>query len=246
MAIVGNPRADRAASDRTVDTRHSTTTTRPHHSLCYRCGKKHGPVCKLNIHPDTNIHLRDRILPWSWDTATILSHKNDNGHIMMRELKEWHIVITHYPFLCRDIILPILNPWRLWLLSFMQSRVLHLCPHILTPLSCQNARAAYAWHVGVRWQWCGWGWCKWHRHYTHGSDQHQQWLPPMDFTVDRARWETNLNRAPCLHISTKKHDALNTMVNSLLELGFIQPSKETGCHKYTWSVSPTTMGGVSS
>jgi len=36
------PRVDKTATDSTVDTRHSTTTTRPHNMLCYRCGKKHG------------------------------------------------------------------------------------------------------------------------------------------------------------------------------------------------------------
>ena len=52
-------------------------------------------------------------------------------------------------------------------------------------------------------------------------------VPLMEFTVDRAQWETNLNRAPSRHIYTEKHDALNTMVDSLLELGVIQPSKAT-------------------
>ena len=51
--------------------------------------------------------------------------------------------------------------------------------------------------------------------------------PPMEFTVDRLLWEINLNWAPSRHISTEKHDALKTMVDSLLELGVIQPAKAT-------------------
>ena len=49
----------------------------------------------------------------------------------------------------------------------------------------------------------------------------------------RSLWETNLNRAPSGHISTEKHDALNTMIDSLLELGVrvIQPSKATAWSK---------------
>ena len=35
-----------------------------------------------------------------------------------------------------------------------------------------------------------------------------------------------LIRGPSRHISTEKHDAFNTMMDSLLELGVIQPSKE--------------------
>ena len=47
-------------------------------------------------------------------------------------------------------------------------------------------------------------------------------VPPMEFTVDHDQWETNFNRAPSRHISTEKYDALNTMVDSLLDLGVIQ------------------------
>ena len=46
-------------------------------------------------------------------------------------------------------------------------------------------------------------------------------VPPMDFTIDQSLWA--LSR----HISTEKHDALNTMIDSLLELGVIQQSKAT-------------------
>jgi len=42
------------ATDSPADKRHSTTTTRPPPVLCYQCGKKHGPVCKLTMHPDVN------------------------------------------------------------------------------------------------------------------------------------------------------------------------------------------------
>ena len=35
-----------------ADTHHSSNTTRPHNLLCYRCGKKHGHVCKLCVYPD--------------------------------------------------------------------------------------------------------------------------------------------------------------------------------------------------
>ena len=59
-------RADRATADRPADTRHSTNATRSQHSLCYRCGKKHGPVCKLTIHPDANTNPN---VKWS-DTIT--------------------------------------------------------------------------------------------------------------------------------------------------------------------------------
>ena len=52
-------------------------------------------------------------------------------------------------------------------------------------------------------------------------------VPPMEFTVHRSLWETNLNRAPSRQIYTEKHDVLNTMVDSLLELGVIKPFKAT-------------------
>ena len=47
-------RRDTVAPDGSADTRLSTSTTRPQNVLCYRCGKKHGPGCKLSIHPDAN------------------------------------------------------------------------------------------------------------------------------------------------------------------------------------------------
>ena len=45
-------RGDKVAPDDSADTRLSTTTTQPHHMFCCRCGKKHGPECKLSIYPD--------------------------------------------------------------------------------------------------------------------------------------------------------------------------------------------------
>ena len=47
-------RRDTSAPDGSADTRLSTSTARPQNVLCYRCGKKHGPGCKLSIHPDAN------------------------------------------------------------------------------------------------------------------------------------------------------------------------------------------------
>jgi len=47
-------RAEKVTNDSNADTRYSTTTTRPNYLLCYRCGKKHGHVCKLSIHHDVN------------------------------------------------------------------------------------------------------------------------------------------------------------------------------------------------
>jgi hypothetical protein len=47
---------------------------------------------------------------------------------------------------------------------------------------------------------------------------------PMDFTIDHAKWETNQNRAPSRRVSTETHAAL---LDNLLDLGVIQPSKVT-------------------
>ena len=49
-----------------TDTRQATTTTRQHDGVCYRCGKKHGPNCKLTMHPDANTNPA---VKWS-DTIT--------------------------------------------------------------------------------------------------------------------------------------------------------------------------------
>ena len=52
-------------------------------------------------------------------------------------------------------------------------------------------------------------------------------VPPMEFTIDHAKWETNQNRAPSRHVSTEKHAAL--LDNYLLDLGVIQPSTGHRC-----------------
>ena len=52
-------------------------------------------------------------------------------------------------------------------------------------------------------------------------------VPPMQFTVFTDQWESNLNRLPSRHISVEKHDALNKMIDDLLDLQVIQPSKAT-------------------
>ena len=43
----------------------------------------------------------------------------------------------------------------------------------------------------------------------------------MEFTIDRKMWETNQNRAASRHISTEKHDALNVLLDNLLDLGVV-------------------------
>ena len=52
-------------------------------------------------------------------------------------------------------------------------------------------------------------------------------VPPMEFTVDAARWEAPANRLPSRHISVGKHAALNKMIDDLLDLEVIQPSRAT-------------------
>ena len=52
-------------------------------------------------------------------------------------------------------------------------------------------------------------------------------VPPMEFTIDHSKWETNQNRAPSRHVSTEKHVALDALLDNLLDLGVIQPSKAT-------------------
>jgi hypothetical protein len=50
-------------------------------------------------------------------------------------------------------------------------------------------------------------------------------VPPMEFKIDKERWEIPANHFPSRHISTEKHTALNKLIDELLELGVIQPSK---------------------
>ena len=52
-------------------------------------------------------------------------------------------------------------------------------------------------------------------------------VPPMEFTVDATRWEAPANRLPSRHISVEKHAALNKMIDDLLDLEVIQPSRAT-------------------
>ena len=52
-------------------------------------------------------------------------------------------------------------------------------------------------------------------------------VPLMEFTVSTDQWESNPNRLPSRHISVEKHDALNKMIDELLDLQVVQPSKET-------------------
>jgi hypothetical protein len=52
-------------------------------------------------------------------------------------------------------------------------------------------------------------------------------VPPMEFTVDKVRWEAPANRLPSRHISVEKHAALNKMIDDLLNLEVIQPSRAT-------------------
>ena len=47
----------------------------------------------------------------------------------------------------------------------------------------------------------------------------------MTFTVDMVNWEVPENRLPARHISVEKHEALNQMINDLLDLQVIQPSR---------------------
>ena len=69
-------------------------------------------------------------------------------------------------------------------------------------------------------------------------------VPSMQFTVFTYQWESNPNRLPSLHISVENHDALNKMIDDLLDLQVIQPSKATA-----WSqvnlVRKTARDGVS-
>jgi hypothetical protein len=52
-------------------------------------------------------------------------------------------------------------------------------------------------------------------------------VPPMQFSVNVEQWESNPNRLPSRHISVEKHEALTKMIDDLLELQVIQPSKAT-------------------
>ena len=67
-------------------------------------------------------------------------------------------------------------------------------------------------------------------------------VPPMNFSVQIDKWESSPNRLHSRHISVEKHKALNKMIDDLLDLQEIQPSKAT-----VWSISYENhqAGGVS-
>ena len=52
-------------------------------------------------------------------------------------------------------------------------------------------------------------------------------VPPMEFTIDHTMWETNQNIEASRDVYTEKHFALNVLLDKLLDLGVIQPSKTT-------------------
>ena len=52
-------------------------------------------------------------------------------------------------------------------------------------------------------------------------------VPPINFSAQIDKWESNPNRLPSRHISVEKHEALNKMIDDLLDLQVIQPSKAT-------------------
>jgi hypothetical protein len=52
-------------------------------------------------------------------------------------------------------------------------------------------------------------------------------VPSMEFTVNKTEWESNANRAASRRISMDKHEALNKLIEDLLDLGVIQPSRAT-------------------
>jgi hypothetical protein len=52
-------------------------------------------------------------------------------------------------------------------------------------------------------------------------------VPPMELTVDATRWEAPAHRLPSHHISVEKHAALYKLIDDLLDLEVIQPSRTT-------------------
>ena len=52
-------------------------------------------------------------------------------------------------------------------------------------------------------------------------------VPPMEFTVDATLWEAPAHRLPSHHISVEKHAALYKLIDDLLDLEVIQPSRTT-------------------
>jgi len=64
----------------------------------------------------------------------------------------------------------------------------------------------------------------------------------MEFTTDHKMWKTNQNRATSRDISTEKLDALNVLIDSLLDLGVIQPSKATAWSQVHFVRKPNNGG----
>ena len=52
-------------------------------------------------------------------------------------------------------------------------------------------------------------------------------VPPTEFLIDHKLRETNQNRAASRNVSTEKHDALKVLLDNILHLRVIQPSKAT-------------------
>jgi len=64
-------------------------------------------------------------------------------------------------------------------------------------------------------------------------------VPPMHFTVDMDGWEVPASRLPSRHISVEKHVALNKMIDDLLDLQAIQPSRATAWSQVNLVHKPT-------
>jgi len=67
-------------------------------------------------------------------------------------------------------------------------------------------------------------------------------VPPMDFTIHHKMWETNQKRTASRHVSTEKHDALYVLLDNLLDLGVIQPSKATAWLQVHLVRKPNNVG----
>jgi len=63
--------------------------------------------------------------------------------------------------------------------------------------------------------------------------------PPMTFTVNKVDWEALDNRLPSRHISVVKHAALNQMIDDLLDLQVIQPSRAAAWSQVHLVCKPT-------
>ena len=65
-------------------------------------------------------------------------------------------------------------------------------------------------------------------------------VPPMTFTVANNEWEAPANRLPSRHISIEKHAAHNQMIDDLLDLQVIQPSRATAWSQVHLVRKPTS------